>query len=198
MPPTGSGEWAGTQTLGTAGNGPCTMGMLVTCVPERTPEAAEGPRGRAGGAGGHKVRLFLKWTAGEARGAGPTPRYMAVCPMGFGTSSSCHHPGLRQPVALPGMGDGAKQSAEGALGEAAGAGGVLPHLLVTPTGRDAFPRLCWLDGARPLHPCCPGPTVQVAVPVYVGRGRADSPATAHSPQSLKCSEAETPSPEAHE
>lgn len=52
--PAGSGEWAGTQPLGTAGNGPCTKGVSVTCVPEHTPEAAEGPRAELEGQEGIK------------------------------------------------------------------------------------------------------------------------------------------------
>lgn len=140
------------------------------------PRLLRGP-GRTGGSGGHKVRIFLKWTAGEAGGVGPTPRYMAVCPMGFGTSSSC-------PPPWAGAAHGPAGCRRRSQAECLGRPGArllvrVASYPISPTGRDIFPRLCWLDGAGHLHPSCPGRTVQVVVPVCVGRRRANSPATAH-------------------
>lgn len=184
MPPTGSGEWAGTQPLGTAGNGPCTKGVSVTCVPEHTPEAAEGPQAELEG---HKVRLFLKWTAGEAGGRGQRRGIWLCAPWSLAPGAAAHHPGLGQPMVLPGAGDGAQQSAEGALGKAAGAGGVLPHL-PSPMGRDTFPRFCWLGGAR-LCTQLPGSHGAGGGASLCGEGQGRQPGH-RSPQSLEYSEAD--------
>lgn len=167
--------------------------MSVTCLLEPM-RLLRSPGVDREEAGGHKVRLFLKWTewVRSKVGRGQLRGIWLCAPWGLAPSSSCPPtPGLGQPMALPNAARQSQAGAGGSLGRGCWwGGGVLPCLPISLTGRDAFLCLCWLEGAGPSAPSCPmGPTEaacsQAVVPgaegarLCVGRGRAISPATAH-------------------
>lgn len=124
------------------------------------------------------MRLFLKWTAGEAGGGGANAEVYGCVPRGvwhqeqlpttlcWGSPWSCQvqetEPSrvLRAPWAR-------------LLVRAASCLTPPPQWAVTPF----FASAGWVGPGS--APSCPGPMMQVVVPVCVGRGRADSTATAH-------------------
>lgn len=145
--PAGSGKQAGPGPSAlqvTGGVGHLSLGAQ---------EAAEKPWADREEAGGHKVRLFLKWTEWVRSKVGRDQRrgIWLCAPWGLAPSSSCPPtPGLGQPMALPTT---ARQSQ-------AGAGGSL--------GRG-----CWWGVRRPvLSPHLPDGQGCLSVPLLAGGDRS--------------------------